>query len=126
MNGIPFEVKPTTVKASIISEELRKEMSDWMEANNKDWLKFVKEHSSEIANDSLDLSGNIPEYKDWIMDADFRGKRFKKMAYASMSFESKVPSSLWASDELEYSQIEEAFDFFTRKRSIPENGISLK
>lgn len=117
MNGINFEVKPSTVQAVLIDAELKEELAAWSEKHNKEYNEFVRKNAEAItAGDINVLTGDFPEYKEWILDEDFRAARFKKMAMACMKFEKPVPEELWKSVEIEYSQIEVAFDFFTKKR----------
>lgn len=127
LNGHKFSVKPESMKALKVKKELEKDMKEWQEKNNKEFIDFVKKYDKELADKNVDaLPDDIPENKEWIEDVDFRSKRFKKMADACMSFKKPVPSSLWASDELEYGIINEAWDFFIGRRKVPMDGISAR
>ncbi len=123
LNGHKFTVKPRTPKASLVEKELQKEMKEWQEKNNKDFLDFMKKYDKELADNDLDsLPDDIPESKDWIEDVEFRASRYKKMADSAMDFKKEPKSSLWKSDDLEISVIEEAFDFFVGKRKVPNQN----
>ncbi len=123
LNGHKFQVKPRTPKATIIEKELQKEMKEWHEKNNKEFLEFTKKYDKELADGDFDsLPDDIPESKEWIEDEEFRSKRYKKMADHCMEFQKAPPASLWKSDELEISVIEEAWDFFTGKRRVPSQN----
>lgn len=125
MNGYKFSVKPKSLLARKVDKELREEMREWQEQNNKEYMEYSKEHSDEI-NEALknkDFTAEVfidaPESKEWMEDEEFRAKRWKKMADCAMSFQKAPPASLWKSDELEYGMVELAWDFFTGKREVP-------
>ena len=127
MNGHKFSVKPESLKALRLKKELEKEMQDWQEKNNKEFIDFVKKYDKELANNDVDaLPDSIPENKEWLEDEEFRAKRFSKMAHACMDFKDNPPASLWKSDELEYGVIQEAWDFFIGRRKVPMKGISSR
>jgi len=120
LNGHKFSVKSTTPKAIKIEEELQEEVKAWHEKNNKEFLEFTKKYKDELTSENLDaLPDEIPEHKNWLLDEDFRASRYKKMALASMDFKKQPSESLWKSDELETSTIEEAFEYFLGKRKVP-------
>lgn len=129
MNGYKFSVKPKSLLARKVDKELKEEMREWQETNNKEYIDWQKKHSEEIeraleAKDyGADVFLNAPESKEWLDDADFRSKRFKKMADACMVFEKTPKKELWESDEIEYGMIEIAWDFFTGKRQMPMNML---
>lgn len=129
MNGHRFVGKPKSLLARKVDKELREDLKEWQEKNNAEYVKWSKEHSQEIEealnnNDyGADVFKDAPQSNDWLDDVEFRSKRFKKMADASMEFKDDVPAKLWKSDELEYGVIEVAWDFFTGTRQLPKNML---
>ena len=120
LNGHKFQVKAESLLGVKVDKELREELKEWQEKNNKEWKDFVSANSDAISRgDNLDY----PDYNDWRLDVKFRGAYFQKKAETCMKFESKVPKELWESDELEYGTIEEAWDFFMGRRQAPQNSI---
>lgn len=127
LNGHKFSVKPESLKAIKVKKELEKEMKEWQEKNNKEFIDFMKKYDKELAKNDFDsLPNNIPDSNEWLEDEEFRAKRFSKMAHTCMEFKEKPPASLWKSDELEYGIINEAWDFFTGRRKVPMEGISAR
>lgn len=126
MNGHKFTVKPKSLLARKIDKELKDEMKEWQEKNNKDFTDFIKKYGDKLVEKDIGaLPDDIPESKDWMEDVEFRARRWKKMADACMDFKKPVPSSLWKSEEIEYGMIELAWDFFTGERKIPMD-ISIR
>lgn len=125
MNGYKFSVKPKSLLARKIDKELQKELRQWQEENNKEFVDFMEEHGDALAKRDFDnLPDDIPESHEWLEDVDFRAERFKKMADHSMEFKKQPPATLWKSEELEYGVIELAWSFFTGKRQMPMDMLT--
>lgn len=136
LNGHKFKLKPPSLLARKVKTELRQELQDWQEENNKALLDFSKENK-EIMTRYYDLINsdelvqaillaeehNIPEASDWQEDVEFRASRWKKMASVAMKFDKEPKEEFWKSDEIEFGIIDLAFDFFTGVRQIPMNAI---
>lgn len=125
MNGYKFSVKPKSLLARKVDKELREELKQWQEENNKEYMEYLKKNEEEFnaalknRDYTADVITEAPDGKDWMEDAEFRAKRWKKMAEHCMEFDKNPPAKLWESEELEYGMVEMAWDFFTGKREIP-------
>lgn len=127
LNGHKFSVKPESLMARKVDAELKEDMKVWQEKNNADYLKWSKDNAEAIKNaladKDYDLFVDAPTSEDWKLDEEFRANRFKKMADACLKFDKEPPAELWKSDEIEYSTLEEAFDFFTGVRKARLEAI---
>lgn len=126
-HGIHFKVKPTPIAI----EKYEKEISDmWLEWHKKNQPEavdppeivgqFLAEQVSfkDMSDDDMKaVEGYITSIKAWRQDVDFRSKILRRKAELAMDFEKPVPEDVWTSDDLEYSTIEEAWDFFCGRRS---------
>lgn len=121
LNGYKFTVKPESLSALKADKELKQDMKEWQEKNNKEFVDYMNKYEKQIASNDFESIPDIPESKDWREDASFRAKRFKKMADYALNFNEQPPESLWKSEDIEYGVLNEAWDFFMGKRQTPMN-----
>lgn len=115
MNGYAFEVKATPIKFAKIDDQRRDMIREWYKKNHpKLHKKIVKDKV-----DMEDFTGqDLVDMQSWLEDVEFRAEYLKFQAMSCMKFKKEPDESIWASDDLEYSTIEEAWDFFTKRRSV--------
>lgn len=113
--GIKFTVKPTPLNVQELEETQRDMLLGWYEDHFPDTAKKVKDGA-----DFDEYTGDdVKALNAWRMDVEFRSKYLKQMAEACMAFDKPVPESVWTRDDLAYSTIKEAWDFFCEKRLVP-------
>jgi len=112
--GIPFTVKPTPLNVNQLEKEQRQMLLDW-----------YKEHHPETAQkleDGVDFDNYTQEDVDalnaWRQDVEFRAKYLRKMAETCMDFSKPIPEDTWERDDVAFSTIKEAWDFFCEKRLV--------
>lgn len=124
LNGYKFTVKPQSLSALKADKELKQDMKEWQEKNNKEFVDYMNKYQKQIASNDFDSIPDVPESKDWREDVEFRAKRFKKMADYALDFNEKPPASLWKSNEIQYGELNVAWEFFLGKRQTPMNMLS--
>jgi len=117
--GVPFEVKPTPIALSKKAKALDEMAAEWYKENKPDFYeKFYKD--GELQGDKLsddDITAqDLIDLQSWKSDVEFRAMYLEAKANLCMKFSKPVTSEIWASDDLEISTIEEAWDFFTSRR----------
>lgn len=113
--GVEFYVKPTPLNVNEVEEKHRDMLMGWYEQNypsTADKLKGDTEFSQYTEEDIKALNA-------WRLDVDFRSEYLKSMAEACMAFTKPISGDTWKRDDLEYSTIREAWDFFCEKRLVP-------
>ena len=112
--GIPFTVKPTPLNVNQLEKEQRQMLLDW-----------YKEHHPETAKkleDGVDFDNYTQQDVDalnaWRQDVEFRAKYLRKMAETCMDFSKSIPEDVWERDDVAFSTIKEAWDFFCEKRLV--------
>lgn len=126
-HGIHFQVKPTPIAIRKIEREVNEMLRGWFEKHHPDVLEktYTEEDIRSASPEQLEeISAFFDKQFEWMADEEFRAKYAKTMAGYAMAFDSPVPEHIWASDELEYSTIREAWDFFCGRRRIPPNGLN--
>ena len=113
--GMKFTVKPTPLNVNQVEEEQRELLLSW-----------YKEHYPEThkkLEDAVDFDSytadDIKALNAWRQDVEFRSEYLKKMATTCMEFSKKPSEDVWERDDLPYSTIKEAWDFFCEKRLVP-------
>jgi hypothetical protein len=113
--GVSFTVKPTPLNVNQVEEEQREMLLSW-----------YKEHYPEThkkLEDNVDFeqykADDIKALNAWRQDVEFRAKYLKQMAEHCMEFSKSLPKDTWERDDLAYSTIKEAWDFFCEKRLVP-------
>jgi len=115
MNGAEFEVKPTPINFNKIDDQKRDMLRDWYKENHPKLYKKISDDKMTIE----DYTGeDLVAMQSWLEDVEFRAKYLKFMADKCMKFRKEPSASIWKSDDLEYGTIEEAWDFFTKRRSV--------
>ena len=113
--GVKFTVKPTPLNVNQLEEEQREMLLSW-----------YKEHYPEThkkLEDGVDFeqytAEDIKALNAWRQDVEFRSGYLKRMAETCMQFSKKLPEDTWEQDDIAFSTIKEAWDFFCEKRLIP-------
>lgn len=113
--GTTFTVKPTPLNVSIVEEQLREMLMGWYEAHHPETHTKIK--------DNVDFdkytSEDIKAMSAWRLDVEFRSQYLRQMAEACMQFAKPISDDVWLRDDLAYSTIKEAWDFFSEKRLVP-------
>ena len=113
--GVKFTVKPTPLNVQELEESVRETLLKWYEEHHPDTHKKVTE-----GVDFDEYTGtDVKALNAWRLDVEFRSEYLKKMAEACMAFEKPLPADVWTRDDLAYSTIKEAWDFFCEKRLVP-------
>lgn len=124
-HGIHFHVKPTPIAIRKIEEEVNGMMREWYSEHYPE-VQEQYYSTNDIENASPEQLKEIAEYYEkqfkWMEDVEFRARYCKAMAENAMAFDSEPPKDIWERDDLEYSTIREAWDFFCGKRRIPQSG----
>lgn len=126
-HGIHFYVKPTPIAIRKVEKEVNEMMQEWYKENHPEVLDTYYSNN-DIENADAEELKQIAEYFEkqfkWMEDVEFRSRYCKTMAEHAMDFDSQPPDDIWKRDDLEFSTIREAWDFFCGKRRIPQNGQS--
>lgn len=112
--GINFNVKPVPMNLDEIDEQQRDMLMGWYEQNHPT-VREKLEAGADIDSFSDDELRGISA---WKKDVDFRAEYIKFLSESCMDFEKKVPDEYWRRDDLPYSTVKEAWDFFTERRSV--------
>ena len=115
LNGVKFTVKATPINVEQVEKEVRDMLRGWYEEHYPDTFEKI-DSNADVDEYSAD---DIRAMSAWRVDVPFRSKYLRKMAESCMKFEKSMPEDIWQSDELEYSTIREAWDFFCEKRLVP-------
>lgn len=113
--GTGFVVKPTPLNVNQVEEEQREMLLSWYKKHYPETHKKLKdgvEFDQYTADDLKALNA-------WREDVEFRAKYLKFMAESCMEFSKALPKDTWERDDLAYSTIKEAWDFFCERRLIP-------
>lgn len=114
LNGVKFTVKPTPINVSQVETDVRDMLREWYKEHYPGTFGKIDGNT-----DFEDYTAeDIKALNAWRTDVEFRAKYLRKMAESCMKFEKPVPEGVWASDDLEYSTIREAWDFFSEKRLV--------
>lgn len=113
--GVEFYVKPTPLNINELEEKNRNMLLDWY----KEHYPTTAEKLSGESEFSDYTAEDINALNAWRLDVEFRSKYLRGMAEACMSFAKPLPEDTWVRDDLEYSTIREAWDFFSEKRLVP-------
>lgn len=117
--GVKFEVKPTPIKFREVEKQRRDMLLDWYKENHPDThAKLIDEETKPEDYTQEDVEA----LEAWLLDVEFRAKYLQFMSEASMKLSKPLSEDIWKSDDLEYGTIEEAWDFFTKRQSIPRSG----
>lgn len=123
--GVDFEVKPTPINIAKVKEDKKNMLMDWYKEKYPslhDKVDKINESTDPDSSlDDLDWD-DITNLDSWRLDVDFRSKYCKFMADSCMSFAKAIPDDVWRSDSLEHGTIQEAWDFFTNRLQVPNNG----
>ncbi len=114
--GVPFEVKPTPINISSVKKERQEMIRSWYEQNKPDLLSKMDDKTATIEDWSVE---EVQSLEDWKSDVEFRASYCKFTGEKSMKFSKPVSDEIWASNELELSTLEEAWDFFVERRQVP-------
>lgn len=112
--GIGFQVKPVPMNLEDIDEKQRNMLMDWYGENHPS-LKEKLDGDADVDSFTVD---ELKAVTAWKKDVAFRSKYIKFLATSCMDFDKQVPEDYWAMDELPYSVVKEAWDFFTERRSV--------
>lgn len=126
-HGVHFQVKPTPIAIRKFEREVNEMLRGWFEEHHPEVLSktYTEKDIREASPEQLEeISEFFSAQMKWMEDEEFRAKYCRKMAEYCMAFDSEVPEEIWTSDELEYSTIREAWDFFCGRRRIPQSGPS--
>lgn len=114
--GVNFETKATPIRFDKLIDQRKDMLMQWY----KDNVPSVHEKLSQDTVSFEDFSNEELEgINKWKLDETFRADYLKFIANTCMKFDKPIPEEVWASDELELSTIEEAWDFFIQRRQIP-------
>lgn len=113
--GVDFSVKPTPLNVNDIEQDQRQMLLDWYKEHYPD--------THQKLEDNVDFDqytqDDIKALNAWRKDVEFRSEYLKKMATACMAFAKPIKDDVWTQDDLEFSTIKEAWDFFCEKRLVP-------
>lgn len=126
-HGIHFYVKPTPIAIRKIAAEIDEMIRSWYKENHPEVLdKYYSDNDIKNATDEelKEIADYFEAQLKWMEDVEFRSKYCRKMAETAMAFDKPVPDEVWESDNLEWSTIREAWDFFRGRRTAPRNGPS--
>jgi len=113
--GIPFTVKPTPLNVNQLEKDQRQMLLDWYkEHHNETYEKLQSDTPIEEYT-----NGDVEALNAWREDVEFRAQYLRKMAEACMDFSKAVPEDTWVRDDIAFSTIKEAWDFFCEKRLAP-------
>lgn len=112
--GINFQVKPVPINLEDIDDSQRSMLLEWY-ADNHPSVKQKLEDGDDI--ETFDIE-ELKAISAWKKDKAFRSKYIKFLAQSCMDFDKPVPDDYWEKDELPYSVVKEAWDFFTERRAI--------
>lgn len=124
-HGFHFYVRPTPIAIRKIEKQVNDMMRGWYEENYPDILdKYYTSEDIQNADDEKlkEIADFYEKQFKWMEDVEFRARYCQTMADHAMDFDSPPPEDIWKRDDLEYSTIREAWDFFCGKRRIPQNG----
>lgn len=113
--GVSFTVKPTPLNINQVEEEQREMLLAWYKEHYPDTHQKL---SDNVDFDKYNAE-DIKALNAWRQDVEFRAKYLKQMAESCMEFSKKLPDGTWERDDLAYSTIKEAWDFFCEKRLVP-------
>ena len=113
--GVAFTVKPTPLNVNLVEQELRDTLMAWYLENYPDTHAKLQA-STDFENYTAD---DIKALNAWRQDVDFRSGYLRKMAEHCMQFSKPIADDVWQRDDLAYSTIKEAWDFFCEKRLVP-------
>jgi len=111
--GIKFQVKPVPMNVEELDQQQRDMLMSWYEQNHPS-LKEKLEQGADMEDYTTE---EIFAISGWKKDVEFRAEYIKFLAESCMEFDRKVPEEFWAQDDLPYSVVREAWDFFTERRS---------
>jgi len=113
--GVEFYVKPTPLNINELEEKNRNMLLDWYKEHYPDTAAKLSGEAefSEYTNEDINA------LNAWRLDVEFRSKYLRSMAESCMAFAKPIPEETWVRDDLEYSTIREAWDFFSEKRLVP-------
>ena len=113
--GIDFHVKPTPLNVNQLEEDHRDMLMAWYEESYPSTAEKLKGDTDFSQYDENDIKA----LNAWRLDVEFRSTYLRSMAESCMNFAKPIPEDTWKRDDLEYSTIKEAWDFFCEKRLIP-------
>lgn len=120
--GVKFEVKPTPIRFDKVIEERKQMLFDWYKENHPNVHKKLTSDKYTIDDFTFEELNHV---NSWMLDEDFRAKYCKFTADKCMKLAKELPDSVWKSDDLEIGTIEESWDFFTKRRQVPINGVGV-
>ena len=112
--GTKFFVKPVPINLDDIDETQRQMLLGWYEENHP----TVKEKLESGADIDSFSDEELLGISAWKKDVEFRSKYIKYLAESCMQFEKAIPEDNWKRDDLPYSVVKEAWDFFTERRVV--------
>lgn len=121
--GVRFEVKPTPIKFREIEKQRRDMLLEWYKENHPDTHAKLIDDETDIEQYTQE---DIDALEAWLNDVEFRAKYLRFMSEASMKLSKPLSEEIWKSDDLEYGTIEEAWDFFTKRQSVPKGGVAQR
>lgn len=112
--GIPFTVKPTPLNVNQLEKDQRQMLLDWYKEHHPD--------TAQKLEDGVDFDTytqeDVQALNAWREDVEFRAGYLRKMAETCMDFSKAVPEDTWVRDDIAFSTIKEAWDFFCEKRLV--------
>ena len=120
--GVRFEVEPTPIRFDKIIEERRNMLFDWYKEKHPGIHKKLSSDKYTIDDFTIEELNNV---NSWMYDEEFRANYCKFTAEKCMALSKTLSMSVWKSDDLEVGTIEEAWDFFTKRRQVPINGVGV-
>lgn len=110
--GKEFTVKPTPLNMADVDSEIREMLLGWYREKHPSLAEKL-ERGADIDELTKD---EVMAVTAWQKDVDFRASYIRRMAESCMEFESPVPEEYWRRDDLPYSIVKEAWDFFCERR----------
>ena len=112
--GTKFFVKPVPINLDDIDEKQRQMLLDWYGEHHP----TVKEKLESGADLDSFSNEELLGISAWKKDVEFRAEYIKYLAESCMQFEKAIPEENWKRDDLPYSVVKEAWDFFTERRVV--------
>jgi len=111
--GIKFQVKPVLMNVEELDQQQRDMLMSWYDEHHP----TLKEKLEQGVDIEAYTTEEMIAISAWKKDVEFRAEYIKFLAESCMEFERKVPEDYWAKDDVPYSVVREAWDFFTERRS---------